>query len=68
MWFQKTYLSATSKKRAAREMGYGHYLSSLSQSFLVSLDDDLYNNEVIAYKLSTRNDIRLVLDSLSNSC
>jgi len=28
---------------------------------------DLYNNEVIAYKLSTRNDIRLVLDTVKKA-
>ncbi|MBB6670638.1 IS3 family transposase, partial [Cohnella nanjingensis] len=38
------------------------------QSFLyLSTIYDLYNNEVIAYKISTRNDIRLVLDTVKKA-
>lgn len=38
------------------------------KSFLyLSTIYDLYNNEVIAYKLSTRNDLRLVLDTVKKA-
>ena len=41
------------------------YLPFGSSFLYLSTIYDLYNNEVIAYKLSTRNDIRLVTDTLS---
>jgi transposase InsO family protein len=40
------------------------YLIFNGQSLYLSAIKDLYNNEIVAYKISSRNDLKLVMDTL----
>ena len=49
-------------------MGNGHYLPTLWPTMLyLSTIMDLYNNEIIAYRISARQDITLVIDTLKDA-
>ena len=46
-------------------MGNGHYLLTYGSTMLyLSTIIDLYNNEIVAYQISTKQDIHLVLGTL----
>lgn len=41
------------------------YIPFNNQNFYLSVVQDLYHNEIVAYQLSDRNDVKLVLDTVS---
>ncbi|MEM5637746.1 DDE-type integrase/transposase/recombinase [Bacillus toyonensis] len=43
------------------------YLNFNGQRLYLSAIKDLYNNEIIAYEISRRNDLKLVLDTLKKA-
>ncbi|MCU5657409.1 MULTISPECIES: IS3 family transposase [Bacillus] len=49
-------------------MGNGYYLPDFQWAALVLIAiKDLYNNEIVAYETSRRNDLKLVLDTLKKA-
>lgn len=43
------------------------YLSFNGQRLYLSAIKDLYNNEIVAYEISRRNDLKLVMDTLKKA-
>lgn len=43
------------------------YVPFQNRFYYLSVIQDIYNNEIIAWKISTRNDIKLVLDTLEEA-
>lgn len=41
------------------------YIPFNNQNFYLSVIQDLYHNEIVAYQLSDRNDVKLVIDTIS---
>lgn len=41
------------------------YIPFNNQNFYLSVVQDLYHNEIVAYQLSDRNDVKLVIDTIS---
>lgn len=47
------------------ETGYRYYVLPFNgRFFYLSAIQDLFNNEIVAYQISERNDLKLVLDTL----
>ena len=44
---------------------YGYLRMFNNQNFYLSVIQDLYHNEIVAYQLSDRNDVKLVIDTIS---
>ncbi|WP_443146854.1 DDE-type integrase/transposase/recombinase [Paenibacillus sp. OSY-SE] len=52
--------------RAAAEASHRHYYISDGTRFITCLSaiQDLFNNEIVAWQLSERNDVKLLLDTI----